>query len=152
MSDAPEAVDEGRNLEAELRIARKELKEAQATAAEAATLRRKMTFMQAGINPDDAKFKYFTKAYDGEETVEAVKAELEAAGLISPPEPAPEVDALARMGQAAGGADSTGGSEAAYLTEMAGFKRRIDKGEYVSNEEISEVLGRYKVPVYDDID
>ncbi len=51
---------------------------------------RENAFLKAGINPDDAKMKYFVKAYDGELDPEAIKAEATEAGLLGAPAPAAE--------------------------------------------------------------
>lgn len=51
-----------------------------ATAGETAA--RDLAFLKAGVDPDSPKAKYFVKAYDGDLTVEAIKAEAVAAGLV----------------------------------------------------------------------
>lgn len=52
---------------------------------------KKLTFMEAGINASDPKFKYFVKGYDGEFTAEAIRQAAEEAQLITPsPSPAAE--------------------------------------------------------------
>lgn len=83
---------------------------ATAAAAELAALRRERTFERAGVRLDDPKFRYFVKGYDGEESVEAIQAELTAAGLIAPPAdrdtPPVEQQAFGRLAQVAAGASS----------------------------------------------
>jgi len=85
-----------RKLEAE----NKALREA-AQAAEQA--KRELTFVKAGINPDDPKAKYFVKGYDGELTVEAIKVAAEEASLIPSQRKEIEQDAQAfgRLNRAA---------------------------------------------------
>ena len=63
------------------------LKEAEARASEAENrisgYERRDTFRSAGLDPDDARVKYFVKGYDGELDPSAIRAEAEAAGFIS---------------------------------------------------------------------
>ena len=63
------------------------LKEAEARALEAegriSGYERRDTFRSAGLDPDDARVKYFVKGYDGELDPSAIRAEAEAAGFIS---------------------------------------------------------------------
>src|SRR5690606_14279752 len=124
MSDfAPDqgAPEEGRT-EAELRLARKRIKELEALEVEAQRakdLERRLAFMEAGINPSDANAKYFVKGYAGELTPDAIRAEAEAAGLIAPPPPDPTAQAMARVG-AAGAGPAAGGSVAAPTNDPQG--------------------------------
>ena len=64
-----------RKLEAE----NKALKE-QAAGAQAA--QRELNFVKAGMDPNDPKYKYFVKGYDGELTPEAIRQAAEEASLI----------------------------------------------------------------------
>jgi hypothetical protein len=66
-----------RKLEAENKALRE-----QAAAAELA--KRELTFVKAGINPDDPRAKYFVKGYDGELSVEAIRSAAEEASLLTP--------------------------------------------------------------------
>ena len=63
------------------------LKEAEARASEAESrisgYERRDTFRSAGLDPDDARVKYFVKGYDGELDPSAIRAEAEAAGFVS---------------------------------------------------------------------
>jgi hypothetical protein len=85
-----------RKLEAE----NKALREAAQSAEQA---KRELSFVKAGINPDDPKAKYFVKGYDGELTVEAIKAAAEEASLIPSQRKEIEQDAQAfgRLNRAA---------------------------------------------------
>ena len=62
------------------------LKEAEARASDAenrvSSYERRDTFRSAGLDPDDARVKYFVKAYDGEMDAEAIRQEAAAAGFI----------------------------------------------------------------------
>ena len=67
------------------------LKEAEARASEAENrisgYERRDTFRSAGLDPDDARVKYFVKGYDGELDPAAIRAEAEAAGFIGNDDP-----------------------------------------------------------------
>lgn len=49
--------------------------------AELVAVRRELAFRDAGINPTDPQAKYFMKGYDGEVTVDAIRAEAAVIGL-----------------------------------------------------------------------
>ena len=78
-------------------------KEAEQQAAEMASqlqsYQRRDTFRSAGLDPDDARVKYFVKGYDGELDATAIREEAMAAGFIGAAAPMPEAnltnDALA---------------------------------------------------------
>ena len=84
-----------RKLEAENKALRE-----QAAGAEAA--RRELNFVKAGVDPNDPKYKYFVKGYDGEFTAEAIRAAAEEANLIpsQKKEVAAEQQAWNRVAQA----------------------------------------------------
>jgi hypothetical protein len=64
-----------RKLEAENKALRE-----QAAGAQAA--QRELNFVKAGMDPNDPKYKYFVKGYDGELTPEAIRQAAEEASLI----------------------------------------------------------------------
>lgn len=66
----------------DLRELRKKAKQADDLLKKVAQFERENAFRDAGINPSDAKAKYFVKAYDGELTSDAIKAEATAAGIL----------------------------------------------------------------------
>ena len=69
-------------------------KEAEQQAAEMASqlqsYQRRDTFRSAGLDPDDARVKYFVKGYDGELDATAIREEARAAGFIGADAPMPE--------------------------------------------------------------
>ncbi|MCH2325357.1 MAG: hypothetical protein MK003_12060 [Pseudomonadales bacterium] len=69
-------------------------KEAEQQAAEMASqlqsYQRRDTFRSAGLDPDDARVKYFVKGYDGELDATAIREEAMAAGFIGADAPMPE--------------------------------------------------------------
>jgi len=62
------------------------LKDAEARASDAedraSSYERRDTFRSAGLDPDDARVKYFVKGYEGELDAEAIRQEAEAAGFL----------------------------------------------------------------------
>lgn len=81
--EAPEATEES----AVIKELREKANRTSAAEAEASALRREMAFDRAGV-PTEGPASYFRKAYDGEVTPEAIRAEAETAGLLSPAAPA----------------------------------------------------------------
>lgn len=73
--------------------------------AEALQAKRELNFMKAGINPDEAKFRYFVKAYDGDLSPDAIKQAAIEAQLMSPANqiPANEAGAWGRTDEVAAG-------------------------------------------------
>ena len=74
--------------------------------------RRELAMVRAGLDLDSPTGKLFAKAYDGETSVEAVKAAAAEYGLIEAPQPSPEElsqqQALQRLSTAAQGAAAPG--------------------------------------------
>ena len=62
------------------------LKDAEARASDAedraSSYERRDTFRSAGLDPDDARVKYFVKGYEGELDAEAIRQEATAAGFL----------------------------------------------------------------------
>ncbi len=69
--------------------------------AELAQLRRELSFRDAGVDPASKQGQYFMRGYDGEMTVDAIRAEAAELGLAGnnnpPAEPAPLVDYAAEQ-------------------------------------------------------
>lgn len=93
---------------AEIRSLEKKAKERDELASKLAALENRQTFIEAGIDPKNAQHGYFMKGYDGEMTVEAIKAKATEAGFLSAPAPDPEqtanLEAAQRVASAASGA------------------------------------------------
>lgn len=68
--------------------------QAASMAAELESYQRRDTFRSAGLDPDDARVKYFVKGYDGELDAEAIRQEAMAAGFISEDSPMPQPSAM----------------------------------------------------------
>lgn len=69
-------------LRQQLKRLERENKELKTKVEAGSAAERQIAFLKAGIDPDDAKAKYFVKGYDGDLTADAIKAEAVAAGLI----------------------------------------------------------------------
>ncbi|MAZ23791.1 MAG: hypothetical protein CMB22_03160 [Euryarchaeota archaeon] len=68
--------------------------QAASMAAELQSYQRRDTFRSAGLDPDDARVKYFVKGYDGELDAEAIRQEAMAAGFISEDSPMPQPNVM----------------------------------------------------------
>ena len=64
--------------------------EAASMAAQLESYQRRDTFRSAGLDPDDARVKYFVKGYDGELDAVAIRQEAMAAGFIGEDSPMPQ--------------------------------------------------------------
>jgi len=92
----------------EIRSLEKKAKERDELASRLAALENQQTFIEAGIDPKNAQHGYFMKGYDGEMTVDAIKAKATEAGFLSAPAPSQEqtqnLEAAQRVATAASGA------------------------------------------------
>ena len=71
------------NWRRELETRAKEAEEKAATLElELSSIQRRDTFRSAGLDPDDARVKYFVKGYEGELDAEAIRQEATAAGFL----------------------------------------------------------------------
>ena len=82
----------------------KRAKEADKIRAEAESAKRELAFMKAGINLETPQGKLFAKAYDGEFTVDAVKAAATEYGVLDVPTPQVPADEFAAMNRIASAA------------------------------------------------
>jgi hypothetical protein len=71
-------------VRARMKQLEKENREAKKLLAELQTSAKELTFVKAGIDVTDPKFKYFVKGYDGELDPEAIRAAAAEAQLITP--------------------------------------------------------------------
>lgn len=92
MSDNPDLQDDGQDGDTHVTIPRANIRqletaarEGKEAAARLAALEREMAFRDAGINPSDPKLKYFMKGYEGETSVDAIKAAAVEAGFLADP-------------------------------------------------------------------
>ncbi len=99
---------------AELRRAKKAKEKAEKELDE---MRKQIAFSKAGIDTDDPKTQYFVKAYDGEVSADAIRAEAIKAGFLSEPTDDPNPQALAdsaAVADAGSGAVPEGGVNVSY--------------------------------------
>lgn len=87
-SDQPES----NPVRARMKQLEKENREYRKALAEAEQARREVNFLKAGIDPTEAKFKYFVKGYDGDLTPEAIRQAAEEAQLVTPRQVVNETD------------------------------------------------------------
>jgi len=97
---------------AEFAAIRRANSDAKKAAAEADAAKKALAFYKAGIDPEKPGItSYFAKAYDGELTVEAIKAQAVADGILAEAAPDPQVAAnqaaLAAQQRISGAATST---------------------------------------------
>jgi len=84
----------------------KRAKDADRVRAEADAARRELAFLKAGIDLESPQGKLFAKAYDGDFTVDAVKASATEYGVLDAPKqqiPTEEFAAMNRIASAAAG-------------------------------------------------
>lgn len=96
-------------VRARMKQLEKAVREKDALLAKYAETEKKMSFMEAGVNTSDPKFKYFIKAYDGEMDPDAIKQALVEAQLITPQSSPNDVDKAAwqQTNRIAAGAETT---------------------------------------------
>lgn len=119
-------------LRARMKQLEKENAEKDKALAEALQAKRELNFIKAGVNPDEARFKYFVKAYDGDLAPEAIKQAAIEAQLMSPENqiPADEAGAWGRTDNVAAGSHVT--------TPPPDLATRISKAK--SEREIMDIL------------
>lgn len=82
-----ESHQERNPLRSRMRELESEIKSLRQQAAEAEQAKRELAFVKAGVDPSDTAAKYFVKGYDGELTVDAIKAAAVEARLLAPTQP-----------------------------------------------------------------
>lgn len=101
-----------------------EAEEGRRAKEEAAQARRELAFIKAGIDLDSPTGKLFAKGYDGDVSIEAVKAAAVEYGVLTPERPAvpaEELQAHERFTQAAAGAVAQSDDQSAFAElEAAG--------------------------------
>jgi len=120
----------------------KRAKAAEKAAAERDAAMRELVMLKAGINPETPQGKLFIKAYDGEPTLEAVKAAAQEYGVLDAPTPAipaEEVAAHQRVANTAAGAGISDGEEDPIAL--------INRAE--SAAEVLELVEKYGVAISD---
>lgn len=117
----------------------KRAKGAEQAKAEANAAKRELAFIKVGIDLDSPQGKLFAKAYDGDYSVEAVRAAAMEYGMIQPPEPEipdAEFQTFERMSRAGSSV-----AEASYADPIA----KINQAE--TPEEIIAILKQAGVQI-----
>jgi len=106
----PEPEQQGRNpLRQRMKQLEAEAAELRKQAQESSELKRKMAFMEAGIDMSVPAAKYFVKGYDGEISADAIRQAAMEAQLIAPENPvgADETEAWNRTTKVAAGSGTS---------------------------------------------
>lgn len=128
-----ESSQERNPLRSRMRELESEIKSLRQQAAEAEQAKRELAFVKAGIDPSDTAAKYFVKGYDGELTMDAIKAAAVEARLLTPTQPQAgpsEQDAWNRTNQMAAGAGS--------VSQVPDLEARLNAAQ--SEEEVLQIL------------
>lgn len=118
-----------------IRTLREKARRADELESQIAARDRELAFTKAGINPEDPKFKYFAKGYEGEMTADAIKAEAIEAGFLSDAEQAQKNTELAAHDQI----------EQATTTPPApdgDFQRELDEAK--TQADVLKVVAKYQ--------
>lgn len=108
-----------RKLEQDAKDGRRAKQEADKATAEAATAKKELAFLRAGIDLDSPQGKLFAKAYDGEPSLDAVKAAAQEYGLLDAPSvPAEELAGHDRFAQASAGSSVSQTDDQVYFAEL----------------------------------
>jgi len=125
----------------DLRQLREKARTADEATSKLAELERKVMFSEAGIDLSNKNAQYFAKAYEGDMTVEAIKAEAEEIGLFRKAEiqqqqiPQQELQMHQQMSRSAQGGGDPSTEDYAALIASAG-----------SAEEVMQIATRFGVP------
>ena len=99
-----------RKLEQEAKEGKRAKKEADEAKVDAQNAKRELALMKAGIDLESPTGKLFVKAYDGEITVEAIKAAAGEYGLIATSQTAEVANDLAAIDRVSQASTGSGGS------------------------------------------
>lgn len=104
------AREQQRKMEKELKASKAELKAANDAKSEGELAKRELNFIKAGIDTDSPQGKLLLKAYDGENSLDAIKAAGEEYGLIATSQTsavANDLTALEQVSRASNGASAS---------------------------------------------
>jgi len=120
-----------KKLERDAKVGREAVAAAEQAKAEAAAARKELLLAKAGIDSDKGPGKLFARAYDGELTLDAIKAAAQEYGVLTPAAPAvppAEAAAVQRVQEAqAGGVPTDGAVD--FAAEIDGIPMVVN-GQY----------------------
>jgi hypothetical protein len=133
----------------QIRALEKKAKERDDLATQLAQLTAERTFIEAGIDPKNTQHQYFMRGYDGEITVDAIKAKATEAGFLSAPEPDAEQTAALEAGQRVAAAAS--GAPAAGAANEASIRAEMEAAQKTGGKEaVLAVARKYGAVLTDD--
>ena len=132
-----------KQMKDELRQSREEL-------AELAGLRRRVAFVDAGLDTSDPKLSYFVKGYDGDLEPDAIKAAAVAAGFVAAPPADTSSGVPSQIAGAAAGANPepstvTGPKFVTHAEEYQDALRRAG----MNQDAVLGVMREYGSPIAD---
>ncbi len=123
-----------RQLEKELKSAKADKARAEAENAEGLAAKRELSLIKAGIDVNTPTGKLFAKSYDGELTMDAIKAQAEEYGLVptsQTSEVKQELSAIDRVTSASAGS-SSGGEPTDHVKAIGSFTTEAEVLAYVA--------------------
>lgn len=123
-----------RQLEKELKSAKADKARAEAENAEGLAAKRELSLIKAGIDVNTPTGKLFAKSYDGELTMDAIKAQAEEYGLVptsQTSEVKQELSAIDRVISASAGS-SSGGEPTDHVKAIGSFTTADEVLAYVA--------------------
>lgn len=137
-----------RKLEADAKAGREATDRATKAEAEANTARRELAMAKLGIDPTSGPGKLFAKAYDGENTVEAMRTAAEEYGVLTPAqqqqEQVEQQAAMQRIQNASAGGAPSGGAAHDFEAELDAIPYLTKDGQW-NPEYASQVLAATQV-------
>jgi hypothetical protein len=121
-----------RRLEADAKAGREAVAKAAEAEARAVAAERKAALAQLGIDESSGPGKLFAKAYDGENTVEAMRTAAEEYGVLTPAQQqvsAEEQQAMQRIQNASAGGQPGGGAAHDFQAELDAIPEIVN-GQY----------------------
>lgn len=133
--------EQQRKMEKELKASKAELKAANEAKSEGELAKRELNFIKAGIDTDSPQGKLLLKAYDGENSVDAIKAAAEEYGLIATSKTSAVANELSAIEQVA---KASNGSFASIPTSIHDEIRKA-----TSPDEVLSLYAKHGIPLDD---
>lgn len=127
-----------RKLEADAKAGREAAASVAAAATQNLQLQRELAMVRAGVDLDTPMGQMFSRAYEGESSVEAVREEY--ARITGTGQPAVDQQAMARIGQALQGGTPSGGQAPDFESDLDSIPLMVD-GQY-NPDYVNQVLNK----------